>query len=82
MRGQGSKGPSCLHGDLAVSASELLSFSFFNIYFMYMSTSLLSSDTPEEGVRSHYRWLGATMRVLGIEQLVLLTAELSLQPSW
>ena len=25
------------------------------IYFMYMSIQLLSSDTPEEGIRSHYR---------------------------
>jgi hypothetical protein len=25
----------------------------FIIYFMYMSTPLLSSDTPEEGIRSH-----------------------------
>jgi hypothetical protein len=23
---------------------------------MYMSTLSLSSDTPEEGIRSHYRW--------------------------
>jgi hypothetical protein len=27
------------------------------IYFMYMSTPLLSSDTPEEGIRSRCRWL-------------------------
>ena len=52
---------------------------------MYMSTLLLSSDTPEEGVRSHYRWLGATMWLLGIElriseeQSVLLIVEPSLQ---
>jgi hypothetical protein len=26
------------------------------IYFMYMST-LSEEDTPEEGNRSHYRWL-------------------------
>jgi hypothetical protein len=26
------------------------------IYFMYVSTLSLSSDTPEEGIRSHYRW--------------------------
>jgi hypothetical protein len=25
--------------------------------FMHMSTLSLSSDTPEEGIRSHYRWL-------------------------
>jgi hypothetical protein len=27
------------------------------IYFIYVSTPLLSSDTPEEGIRPHYRWL-------------------------
>ena len=27
------------------------------IYLMYMSTLSLSSDTPEEGIRSLYRWL-------------------------
>jgi hypothetical protein len=32
-----------------------------------MSTPLLSSDTPEEGTRPHYRWLWATMRLLEIE---------------
>jgi hypothetical protein len=34
--------------------------SFFKkrfIYFMYMSTPLLSSDTAEEGIRFHYTWL-------------------------
>jgi hypothetical protein len=34
---------------------------------MYVSTLSLSSDTPEEGIRSHYRWLWATMWLLGIE---------------
>jgi hypothetical protein len=28
-----------------------------SIYFMYVSALLLSSDTPEEVIRSHYRWL-------------------------
>ena len=32
-----------------------------------MSMLLLSSDTPEECIRSHYRWLCATMWLLGIE---------------
>jgi hypothetical protein len=32
-----------------------------------MSTLSLFSDTPEEGIRSHYRWLGAAMWLLGIE---------------
>jgi hypothetical protein len=27
------------------------------IYFTYMSALLLSSDTPEEGIRSCFRWL-------------------------
>jgi hypothetical protein len=34
---------------------------------MYVSTLSLSSDTPEEAVRSHYKWLWATMWVLGFE---------------
>jgi hypothetical protein len=32
-----------------------------------MSTLLLSSDTAELGIRSHYRWMRATMWLLGIE---------------
>jgi hypothetical protein len=32
-----------------------------------MSTLLLPLDTPEEGIRSHYRWLCATVWLLGIE---------------
>jgi hypothetical protein len=38
------------------------------IYFIHMSIPpLLSSETPEEGIRSHYRWLWATMCLLGIK---------------
>ena len=37
------------------------------IHFMYVSTLWLLSDTPEEGIRSCYRWLWATMWMLGIE---------------
>jgi hypothetical protein len=44
-----------------------LSSLFFYIYFMYMSTLPLSSDTAEEGIWSHDRWLWATMWLLGIE---------------
>jgi hypothetical protein len=33
----------------------------FIIYLLYMSPLSLSSDTPGEGIRSHYRWLWATM---------------------
>jgi hypothetical protein len=27
------------------------------IYFIYLNTLSLFSDTPEEGIRSHYKWL-------------------------
>jgi len=37
------------------------------IYYLYVSTLYLSSDTPVEGVRCHYRWLWATMWLLGFE---------------
>jgi hypothetical protein len=52
---------------------------------LYISTLRLSSDTPEEGVRYHYRWLWATIcRELNSgpseEQLVLLPIEPSHQP--
>ena len=36
------------------------------MYLMYVST-LLSSDTPEEGIRSLHRWLCTIMWLLGIE---------------
>jgi hypothetical protein len=32
-----------------------------------MTTLLHSSDTPEEGIRSHYRWLWATVWLLETE---------------
>jgi hypothetical protein len=38
------------------------------IYLLFVSTALLSSDTPEEGIRSHYRslWLlGTEVRTSG-----------------
>ena len=34
---------------------------------MYVCTLSLSPDTPEEGIQSHYKWLWATMWLLGIE---------------
>jgi hypothetical protein len=34
---------------------------------MYMCILSISSDTPEEGIRSHYGWLWANMWLLGIE---------------
>jgi hypothetical protein len=34
---------------------------------MYVSTLLLSSNTPEESTGLHYKWLWAIMWLLGIE---------------
>lgn len=34
---------------------------------MYVDTLLLSVDTPEKDIESHYRWLWAIMWLLGIE---------------
>ena len=47
---------------------------------MYVSTLLLSSDTPEEDIGPHYRWLWAIMWLLGRATSTLLKAEPSLQP--
>ena len=46
---------------------KLLVFFLRFIYFLYVSTLYLSSDTLEEGIRSHYRCLWDTMWLLGIE---------------
>jgi hypothetical protein len=60
-------------------------FFFEIIYFIYVSTLSLSSDTPEEGIRSHYRWVshhvvaGTWTQDVLKAQSVLLTAEPSLQ---
>jgi hypothetical protein len=48
---------------------------------LYISTLLLSSDTPEEGIRSHYRWLWATMWLLGFE-LRIFGREVSALTRW
>jgi hypothetical protein len=47
-------------------ATPLRKWLFFKL-FMYVSSLKLYSDTPEEGIRSHYRWLWATMWLLGNE---------------
>ena len=42
------------------SVIQVFTIYFFKdlfIYFMHMSTPLLSSGTPEEVIGSHYRWL-------------------------
>jgi hypothetical protein len=39
-----------------------------DLFFIRISSLQLSSDTPEEGVRSHYRWLwllGFELRTFG-----------------
>jgi hypothetical protein len=51
---------------LFVTISGFIFYDVF-IYFIYVSMLLLCSDTPEEGVRSHYRWLWATTWLLGTE---------------
>jgi hypothetical protein len=38
-----------------------------NLFIYFMNVDALSSDTPEEGIGSQYRWLWATMWLLGIE---------------
>ena len=40
---------------ILVSANFTLFLRF--VYFVYMSTRLLSSDTAEEGIGSRFRWL-------------------------
>ena len=42
-------------------------FIVFIYLFMYVSILSLSTDTPEMGIGSHYRWLWATMWLLGFE---------------
>ena len=47
-----------LHQVSALVAFYILEFfKFLFICFMYAGILSLSSDTPEEGIRSHYRWL-------------------------
>ena len=49
--------------------------------FIYMSTLSLSSDTPEEHIRSHYRWLWVIMWLLRIELRISGTVLLTAGPS-
>jgi hypothetical protein len=57
-----------------VDSIGFLSFLFLKDYthththtHTHSHTMLLFPDTPEEGIRSHYRWLWATMWLLGNE---------------
>jgi hypothetical protein len=45
----------CQNGRKRWWCEELIFFFLRFIYLMY--SPLLSSDTPEEGIRPHYRWL-------------------------
>jgi hypothetical protein len=72
------------HESLGQARGSVLGFILKYIFFyFYMSTLSLSSDTPEESIRSHYKppcgcWElnSGTLE----EQAVLLTAEPSLLP--
>jgi hypothetical protein len=45
-------------GDSVVLVQQEFIYLFFCLFvFFHVSTLLLSSDTPDEGIRSHYRWL-------------------------
>ena len=50
-----------------VSVFVFLFVCFLFVGLFVFNTLSLSSVTPEEGVRSHYRWLWATTWLLGIE---------------
>ena len=47
------------------SLTLLHSFVLKELFFMYVSTLSLSSDTPEEGTGSHYRWVVSHRVVAG-----------------
>jgi hypothetical protein len=46
-----------LHPVLILACFTLKKKKKKSIYFMYVSTLSMSSDTPEEGIGSCYRWL-------------------------
>ena len=47
------------HETLAFHGREITFFkkNIYLFYVCYVLTLLLSSDTPEEGIKSYYRWL-------------------------
>jgi hypothetical protein len=83
--------PGLYHGNQSINQSLSLPLSLLNIYLfiylMYVSTLLLTSDTPEEGIRSHYRCCEPPCGCWEVnsgpleEQSVFLTAEPSFLPS-
>ena len=46
---------------------DLFFYFIYVNYLIYLHTLSLSSDTPEESIGSHYRWLWATISLLGVE---------------
>jgi hypothetical protein len=54
-RGQAQRSTSSAYLNLSTLFFLLFIYLDLFIYFMYMSTPSWSSDTPEEGIRSHYR---------------------------
>jgi hypothetical protein len=46
---------------------KLLLFFFKDLFFYLYEYTVTLSDTPEESIGFHYRWLWATMWLLGIE---------------
>jgi hypothetical protein len=51
------KGLSLSPASLSLSLSLSLSYTLEIIYIIYVGILWLSSDTPEEGIGSLYRWL-------------------------
>ena len=76
--------------ELGSSGRAVSALSFFLkdilFIFMYECSICIYACITEEGSRSHYRWLGVTMWLLGTElrtperTAILLTAEPSFQP--
>ena len=48
---------------------------------MYMGALSLSSDTPGEGIESHYRWFSATMWLLPLKDLLINFTYMSALPA-
>jgi hypothetical protein len=89
QQASGVEVPLCIAPFFLSFLLKIYSSIYLFIYFMHVSTPpLLSSDTPEEGIRPHSRWHEPPCGCWELnsgplkEQLVLLTTEPSLQPEW
>lgn len=58
--------PKCWESTWAITTSPITSF-FKDLFIHVFYICMLSSCTSEEGIKSHYRWLWATMWWLGIK---------------